>query len=244
MRSQSLRGKLKQLDPLGIIVLLGGVSCLFLALQWGGISYRWTSSKIVGLLTGSGVLFMLFAFLQWWLGERATIPPRMLKHRTVLYGALSLFFISMSSNIVSSLEVHLGKTVSSQLTYAQKLYYLPFFFQAVLGGSALRSGVDFLTLSIPQVIATVVAGGLATKYGHYVWTLAMLYIRDIADSIRKQFPIMLTGTIVCFVGTGLLIRIRNSTPTEVWAISMVIAGFGDGLCTNMPYTTIQAILDA
>lgn len=114
----------------------------------------------------------------------------------------------------------------------------------MLGGSALRSGVDFLTLSIPQVIATVVAGSLTTKYGHYVWTLAMLYVRDMADSIRKQFPIMLTGTIVCSVGTGLLIRIRNSTPTEVWAIFMVIAGFGDGLCTNMPYTAIQAILDA
>lgn len=58
-----------------------------------------------------------------------------------------------------------------------------------------------------------------------------------------QFPIMLAGTIICSVGTGLLIMIQTTTSTVVWVVFMVLAGFGDGLCTNMPYTAIQAIFD-
>ncbi|CAF9937715.1 MAG: hypothetical protein HETSPECPRED_000625 [Heterodermia speciosa] len=140
--------KLKQLDPMGIIVFFGSISCLFLALQWGGSRYSWSSSKVIGLFVGFGTLSIVFGILQYCLGERATLPLRMLRDRTVVYGALSLFFISLSSNI--------------------KLYYLPFYFQAVQGGSALRSGVEFLALAVPQVVATVLAGGLATKSGHYV----------------------------------------------------------------------------
>lgn len=148
LRTLPAKEKLKHLDPLGIILILGATSCLFLALQWGGSSLPWHSSRIIGLLIGFVLLLLTFCVLQWWLAERATIPLRILNQRTVLYGALSLFFISLSSNI--------------------KLYYLPFYFQAVCGASALRSGVEFLALAVPQVVATVVAGGLATKTGHYV----------------------------------------------------------------------------
>lgn len=58
-----------------------------------------------------------------------------------------------------------------------------------------------------------------------------------------QFPIMLAGAIICSVGTGLLIMMGTSTPVAAWATFMALAGFGDGMCTNMPYSAIQAILD-
>ena len=99
-KSLPLKDKLKHLDPLGIILLLGVVCCLFLALQWGGTKYNWNSSESIGLLVGFGVLFMAFCAVQSWLGDRGTIPPLLLKQHTVLFGALALFFISMSSNIV------------------------------------------------------------------------------------------------------------------------------------------------
>lgn len=54
---------------------------------------------------------------------------------------------------------------------------------------------------------------------------------------------MLAGTIVCSVGTGLLIMIGTQTSTAEWVVFMIIAGFGDGMCTNMPYTAIQAIIE-
>ena len=99
-RKYSFAKKLKHLDPLGIILLLGAVSCLFLALQWGGDKYAWQSAKIIGLLVGFVLLITTFGGLQWWLVNAATIPPRLLRERTVSCGALALFLISMSSNAV------------------------------------------------------------------------------------------------------------------------------------------------
>lgn len=64
-----------------------------------------------------------------------------------------------------------------------------------------------------------------------------------ADIIDCYFPIMLAGQIICSIGTGLLIMIGTTTPIVAWAAFMVVGGFGDGMCTNMPYTAIQSILE-
>ena len=45
---------------------------------------------------------------------------------------------------------------------------MPFYFQATKGVSAESSGIKFLALAVPQVVATIVAGGFTTKTGHYV----------------------------------------------------------------------------
>ncbi|KAL8721385.1 MAG: hypothetical protein Q9225_001932 [Loekoesia sp. 1 TL-2023] len=187
---------------IGLVVSCFGISASFSPVIGGAltdkVSWRWCFW--INLPTGALIFFLVM------LGLRLKIERNPMR----------------SQSLRDKVE-HLDP-LGVILLLGGKLYYLPFYFQAVLGGSALRSGVEFLPLSIPQVIATVIAGGLATQYGHY-------------------FPIMLVGTIVCSVGTGLLIRIQKATPVHIWAISMVIAGLGDGLCTNMPYTAIQAILD-
>ena len=149
-----------------MVLLLGAVCCLFLALQWGGNNYSWHSSRVIGLLVGFCLLLVAFCVLQWWLADKATIPLRILRQRTVSYGALARFFISMSSNIVR-LQFLLSQCYM-QLMLVQKLYYLPFYFQAAQGLSVMDSGVRFLALAAPQVVATVMAGGLATQTGHYV----------------------------------------------------------------------------
>ena len=97
----SKRAKLERLDPAGVILIFGSICCLLLALQWGGIQFSWSSSRIIGLLVGCVLLFAMFCIVQYRLGEKATIPPRLLRHRTIFCGSLSSFFITMSNNTVS-----------------------------------------------------------------------------------------------------------------------------------------------
>lgn len=66
--------KLRQLDLPGATLLLGATSCLNLALQWGGISYPWSDSKVFGCLIGFGLLLISFLYLQF-RGKEKLVPP-------------------------------------------------------------------------------------------------------------------------------------------------------------------------
>lgn len=88
------------MDPLGIILLLAAVSCLFLVLQQGGSAWPWKSGKVIGLLFSFAVILSLFGIVQWKLGDDATVPLRLLKDRTILLGSLFLALSNASSYVV------------------------------------------------------------------------------------------------------------------------------------------------
>lgn len=92
------------MDPLGVLLLLAAVCSLFLVLQQGGNAWPWRSAKTIGLLFSFAILLVLFATVQWKLGENATIPLRHLKDRTVLMGSLFLALSNASSYVVSGLR--------------------------------------------------------------------------------------------------------------------------------------------
>lgn len=60
----SLKEKLSSLDPLGTCLILASMTCLVLALQWGGAVLPWNDSRVWGTLLGFGLLLVLFLLLQ------------------------------------------------------------------------------------------------------------------------------------------------------------------------------------
>lgn len=89
-KDMSFKEKMRQIDLLGAFFLICAIVCLLLALQWGGTVYPWSNSKVWGCLLGFGLLLIVFLALQWKLGDRATMPPRIiLGNRTV--GICALF---------------------------------------------------------------------------------------------------------------------------------------------------------
>ncbi|KAL8733781.1 MAG: hypothetical protein Q9181_003463 [Wetmoreana brouardii] len=155
------------------------------------------------IFEGSGVLMLGFGYLQWKRGEDAIVPLRILGQRSVFAGAMFLFFYGVLN-----------------YTYS---FFLPFYFQAVQGSTAIRSGVQMIPLVISQVTVLIAVGAITTKWGHYV-------------------PYMVVGQIICVVGSGLLTRIGTGTPTIEWASYLVITGFGLGMAQQLPYTAIQVVL--
>lgn len=130
--------KMLQMDPLGIILIMGAVICYILALQWGGINLPWNSSTIIGLLVGFVSLLICFCIDQWLLDERAMLPRRLLKNQYIYQGMAYSFSIAGSYFIV--------------------LYFLPIYFQVIDNVSPIQSGVRNLPLIIAITLATICSG--------------------------------------------------------------------------------------
>lgn len=100
-RSLSIKVKLLHMDLFGALMLISAICCLLLALQWGGSNSPWNSSKIIGLFVGFGLLIILFILVEWRLEEKATVPLRFLKQRSLLMSASFGFLVYASNYIVS-----------------------------------------------------------------------------------------------------------------------------------------------
>ncbi|EAW22604.1 MDR family MFS transporter [Aspergillus fischeri NRRL 181] len=139
--------RIRQLDLIGAGLLIPAIICLLLALQWGGNKYPWNNSRIIGLFVGFGLMAILFAFSQVKMADKATLPPRVFKNRTVLAATLFALFFGGAFFVL--------------------VYYLPIFFQSVKDSSAMKSGIQLLPLMLATVVSSVVMGGAVTAVGYY-----------------------------------------------------------------------------
>ena len=106
-RKLPFKTKLIYMEFGGTAILVAAVCCMLLALQWGGTKLPWRSSKIIGLLVGFGLLVALFGYSQYRLGDRATIPRKILLQRSILMSCGYIFFINMSNYTVGSVQASL-----------------------------------------------------------------------------------------------------------------------------------------
>ncbi|CEQ40431.1 SPOSA6832_02056, partial [Sporobolomyces salmonicolor] len=147
----SVRERLVRMDWVGAFLLLGATVCLLLALQEGGITTPWRSSKIIGLLVGFCVIFLAFLALQAYLGEKSSISMRLLRTRNMAAAS----FVNFASGS----------------SYYSMLYYIPIFFQTVEGSSPIRSGIQMLPLIFLNMAAGIVVGWVCSHYGTFHWCM-------------------------------------------------------------------------
>ena len=92
-KGESFFARVLRLDLAGAAIFIPGIICLLLALQWGGAEYPWNSSKVIGLFVGFGLMIAIFIGIQFWQGDRGTLPPRLFKNRNTFVAMMfSLFF--------------------------------------------------------------------------------------------------------------------------------------------------------
>lgn len=166
----SVLDRIKQLDLIGASLLIPAIICLLLALQWGGNKYPWNNSRIIGLFVGFGLLVILFAASQLYLGEKATLPPHILKKRTVLAASLFALFFGGAFFLL--------------------VYYVPIYFQSVKGSSAMKSGIQLLPLMLATVVSSVAIGGMITAAGYYTpFLIASTAIAAIGTGLITLFDV-------------------------------------------------------
>ncbi|KAK2036558.1 major facilitator superfamily transporter [Colletotrichum somersetense] len=199
----TLRQKLKKLDLLGASMLLIGLVTLFFALQWGGSKYPWSDPRVYACLIVSGIFTTAFVLLQATKKEEAIIPVRILSQRTVAISCVFNMLMSMAHNT--------------------HMYYLAFYFQAVLGTNAVTSGLRCLAYGIPCSIAIIVTGASISSKGHYV-------------------PFMWLGSAVFVAGCALLQRLDGGSSVGEWLGFQVLSGAGIGLAEQVPFIAVQVVL--
>ncbi|KAJ7580957.1 major facilitator superfamily domain-containing protein [Mycena floridula] len=201
-RTLSLKEKMSQIDILGAALLVGGIICLLLALQWGGSVHPWKSSKIWGLFLGFGLLIIAFIVVQVRRGHLATIPLPILKQRTVLVSSLFTMFFGMA------LYIH--------------IFYLPFYFQAIKGTSAVGSGIRSIPYLVSITLSSIVIGGVITVTGNY------------ADPLW-------VGSLVFIAGCVMIWTLKVSSSTGMWLGYELLAGIGAGVF-QIPFMAVQVVL--
>ena len=88
--------RLKNIDIAGAVFLICAIVSLLLALQWGGFTYPWKNSKVWGTLLGFGMIIVVFIAIQIYQKDRATIPVRVFRQRTILVSCVFSALVSMA----------------------------------------------------------------------------------------------------------------------------------------------------
>ncbi|KAJ7234023.1 major facilitator superfamily domain-containing protein [Mycena haematopus] len=136
-----------KIDFVGTVLVVASVTCLGLALQWGGNTKSWNDKAVIITFVFAGLLAIVLFFWERHVGDSAMTPLVIFKSRSIcaimIYGFLNRF---------------------TQLIFA---YYLPILYQVVRHHSATKSGIDILPLLISGIVILIGSGILVGKFGYY-----------------------------------------------------------------------------
>jgi MFS transporter, DHA2 family, glioxin efflux transporter len=204
--------KLLHMDPIGVTLTMGAIICFVLALQYGGSSHAWNSSMVIGLFVGFGLLVVTLIGWELWLGEYAMMLPRLYKQRSLSTAATFQFFF-MGSYIVL-------------------LYYLPIYFQSILGASPIKSGLDNLPFVLAASVFALLGGGVVMKTGRAQQVLSvgsmlstvgigLIYTLNIGSSTGEWvgYQIFLGGVMAFAIMHGLTIAQASASPEDLAAVT-------------------------
>ncbi|KAF9109855.1 hypothetical protein BGX27_007121 [Mortierella sp. AM989] len=143
----SFKEKVKRIDSLGSLSLVCGLILILLPLNWGGSTYAWNSSIVIGLFCAGFVVLFIFCLIEWKQATEPIIPFRLFKARTNAAVFLTCFFIGMGFFAI--------------------MFYMPLFFQIVRQESATTAGLEMLPLIVGLLIASISSGFMVSKWGRY-----------------------------------------------------------------------------
>lgn len=105
------------------------------------------------------------------------------------------------------------------------VYYLPFYFQSVLGASARQSGINTLPYLLSLLVGPMISGAMSQLIGHHL-------------------PLMLGGSILATIGSGLLFTLNPSSTKSQWIGYQILTSTGAGLCRQMTFSAVPLMLPA
>ncbi|KAK4161769.1 MFS general substrate transporter [Cladorrhinum sp. PSN259] len=204
-KEMPFRHKLKRIDYVGNAIIIGATVSILYALTYGGGKLPWSSAEVIAPLVIGLLglcLFMWYETTTW--VKDPVVPARLFETRT----ASAVFAATF---------------LNSALLY-WVLFFLPVYFQAVLGSTAERAGVQLLPAILVGIPGAIGAVLLLSKWGRYK-------------------PLHLIGFAIQTIGMGLFTLLDETSTTAHWVIYQCVAAFGSGFVLNTLLPAVQAQLD-
>lgn len=142
---------IKRLDPIGLVLFVSSMTCLILALQWGGTASPWSAPRIIALLVVFAVLLIAFITYEAFNPLVAMMPLRIVCQRSIAGAMLFRFLLSGGMMVM--------------------VYYLSIWFQVVKETSALHAGINTLPIVLSLIVFGLFGGAVAQKSGYYTQNL-------------------------------------------------------------------------
>ncbi|OOF90580.1 hypothetical protein ASPCADRAFT_519135 [Aspergillus carbonarius ITEM 5010] len=216
---------IKAVDWLGSISILAVVVLLLLGLDFGGVSFAWSSPTVICMVVVGGLLIGVFLFVE----RKVARFPLM---------DLRVFHTWENIAVMMVAAAHSMATRGSE-------YYLPFYFQSVRGASPTWSGVMVLPMMGAASVCDVVVGVVVHRTGRYrevIWggagLLALgtgLYVLLGVDS---SMGMVVGFQVVGGVGLSLLLStpmlaIQNTVGQGEVAVATATLGFVRSVATSL-----------
>lgn len=206
----------KRIDYFGALLLAVAVVPIILGTVWGGVTYPWGSTTIIGLFA-IGVLASI-AFALW---ERrapeAIIPTKLFKN--------DIFTVSVILSLLAGVALFAA------------ILFIPEYQQIVRGYSAVKSGLLLLPLVVGMLTALITSGRLITKWGHYrifpiigtlvtalgVWLFSHLTLQT--SQLQLTLWMLILGLGVGSFLQVMTLAVQNAVPRSELGVATATATF-------------------
>ena len=206
------KNKLRRIDFLGAIVLVGAVLGMLFGLDRGS-NVSWSMPLTIVSLSVSGVLFVLFLLVEIYYAPEPFAPGHIIFDRT--------FFASYGCNFFS-----FGGWMAG-------LFYVPLYFQAVDGVSATVAGLRLLPSIFAGVSGSLFAGFVMKWTGKYYWLTVIAYtllttgvamMYAFSGGVAADTVGMILGMVTAAFGNGIgvtttLISLSESSQTPFFKLA-------------------------
>ncbi|KAL8899695.1 MAG: hypothetical protein Q9207_006064 [Kuettlingeria erythrocarpa] len=194
---------LKAIDWLGSVTIVCGTIMFLLGLEYGGVSHPWTSPTVLCLIIFGLVTIGLFFINEWKLAVYPVMPLRLFRYRSNL-AAFAVCFCHGTTFIAGA-------------------YFLPLYFQAVLGASPILSGIYTFPFVLSLSFVSAAVGVMIKRTGQYL-------------------PPIWFGMFVMTLGFGLYIDLKEYPSWSRIIIYQIIAGIGVGPNFQAPLIALQTMV--
>lgn len=183
--------------------MTAGTVMLLLGLEFGGVTFPWDSATVLCLIIFGLVTIALFFCVEKFFAPYPLMP-------------LNLF--SKRSNLAA-----LGVCFFHAYVFISGSYFLPLYFQAVLGATPILSGVYLLPTALSLSFLSAFTGVFIRKTGQYL-------------------PPIWFGLVFMTAGFGLFINLDANSSWSKIIIYQIIAGIGVGPNFQSPLIALQSLV--